>query len=51
MGSNPTPCVKDKLPVWESFEEYLTEVRGNAPITVKSNRVIIEALWKYVFNL
>jgi len=51
VGSNPTPCATTELSVLESFEEYLTEVRGNAPITVKGKRVIIEALKKRVSNL
>ena len=51
VGSNPTPCATTELPVWESYEEYLTEVRGNAPITVKSKKVILKALSKRVSNL
>ena len=33
-----TPCATTKPPVLERFEEFLTEVRGNAPITAKNKR-------------
>ena len=48
VGSNPTPCATNKLPVLESFEGYLTEVKGNAPITVRGKKVIVEAQKKSV---
>ena len=51
MGSNPIPCATFELPVSEEFIEFLEKVRGNAPITSKNKRVIINALTKRVSNL
>ncbi len=52
MGSNPIPCATTHIPrVYDSFIEYLTEVRGNAHITAKNKQIIINALVKRVSNL
>ncbi len=39
MGSNPIPCATQHIPCeFDCFTEYLTEVKGNKPITAKKSR-------------
>ena len=46
------PCATTQTPcVYDTFTEYLTEVRENAIITAKSKQIIINALVKRVENL
>jgi hypothetical protein len=52
MGSNPIPCATNQIPcVFDTFIEYLIEVRENALITAKNKQIIINALSMRVSNL
>ena len=45
MGSNPIPCATAQIPCfYDTFSEYLIEVRENALITAKNKQIIINSL-------